>query len=78
MSNGNKNTIFVEANVTDMSVKFQLHPPYDFQMIFEYIIANLTFQLPWQSNGLDKIHMLGRGLFKEHFCDTFVKISAVG
>ena len=30
MGNGNKNTIFVEANVMNISEKFQLHPPYGF------------------------------------------------
>ena len=50
------------------------------EKIFEYVFANLAFQLPWQSikfSGLDNIHMVGRGLLKEHFCKTFVKISAV-
>ena len=48
--------------------------------IFEYFPANLAFRLPWQPikfSGLDKIHMVGRELLKEHFCKTFVKISAV-
>ena len=27
MSNGNKNSIYVEANVMNISAKFQLHPP---------------------------------------------------
>ena len=27
MSNDNKNTIYVEANVMNISTKFQLHPP---------------------------------------------------
>ena len=41
---------------------------------------NLAFQLPWppiQISGLDKIHMVGRGLLQKHFSKTFVKISAV-
>ena len=41
---------------------------------------NLAFQLPWtpiKISNLDKIHMVGRGLLQEHFCKTFVKISAV-
>ena len=45
--------------------------------VFFFVVANLTFRLPWQPVSLDKIHMLGRGLPKEHFCKTFVKISAV-
>ena len=50
------------------------------EMIFLYFFGNLSFWLPLQPikfSGLDKIHMLGRGLLKEHFCKTFVKISAV-
>ena len=50
------------------------------EMIFEYFFANLAFWLPWQLikfSGLNKIHMFGRGLLKEHFCKTFVKISTV-
>ena len=36
--------------------------------------------LPWQPiefRGLNKIQIFGRGLLKEHFCKTFVKVSAV-
>ena len=47
-------------------------------MIFEYVFANLAVWLSWQPikfSSLDKIHMDGRGLLKEHFCKTFVKIS---
>ena len=50
------------------------------EMIFEYFFANLAFLLPWKPitfSGLDKIHMVGRGLLKEHFCKKFVKVSAV-
>ena len=60
--------------------KFQLHPPYGFGDDFFIFFANLSFRLPWQPlrfSSLDKIHMFGRGLLKEHFCKTFVKISAV-
>ena len=41
--------------------------------IFEYF-------LPWQPikfRDLDTIRMVGRGSFKEHFCKTSVKISAI-
>ena len=50
------------------------------EMIFENLFANLAFLLPWQPikfSGLDKYHIFGRGLLKEHFCKTFDKISAV-
>ena len=30
MGNDKKNVIYVEANVMNMHVKFQLHPPYGF------------------------------------------------
>ena len=42
-------------------------------LLFNYLL-NL---LPIKFRGLDKIHMFGRGLFKEHLCKTFVKISAM-
>ena len=41
------------------------------EVMFEHFLATSQIQC------LDKIHMLGRGLFKEHFCKTFVKIYAV-
>ena len=40
----------------------------------------LTFCLPWQLikfSSLDLIHMVVRGLLKEHYCKTFVKIPKV-
>ena len=36
----------------------------------------LTFRLPWQLikfSSLDLIHMVVRGLLKEHYCKSFVK-----
>ena len=49
--------------------------------IFEFFFSeNLAFRLPWQPikiSDFEKIHMVGRGLFQEHFCKTFVKISTV-
>ena len=48
---------------------------------FFFFFANLDFWLPWQPikfRGFDKNCMLGTGLLAEHFCKTFVKISAVG
>ena len=52
------------------------------EMIFGYFVSDLEFRFPWQPikfRGLDKndMHMLGRGLLKEHFCKMFVRISAV-
>ena len=40
----------------------------------------LTFHLPWQLikfSSLDLIHMVVRGLLKEHYCKAFVKITKV-
>ena len=40
----------------------------------------LTFHLPWQlikRSSLDLIHMVVRGLLKEHYCKSFVKISKI-
>ena len=61
------------------SVKFSFIPLVASEELI-FFFANITFRLPWQPikfSGLDKIHMLGRRLIKEHFCKTFVKISAV-
>ena len=58
--------------------KFQLHFPYE-EMMFEHFSANLAFRLPSQPTkfrGLDKNDIFGRGQLKEHFCKTFVQISA--
>ena len=58
MNNGNKkkkNVFFVEANVMNISAKFQLHPPYGFRSsedeISEYFFfTNLAFWFSWQPN----------------------------
>ena len=47
--------------------------------IFEHFFFNLAFLLPWQPTKIsdfDKIHMVDRELLQEHFCKTFVQISA--
>ena len=45
----------------------------------QIIPGPLALWLPWQIKfrDLDKNNMFGRGLLKEHFFNTFVKISAV-
>ena len=67
-----KNDIFVEANVMNMSTKFQLHTPYDFWVEdFLIFVRKFTLMLPWQPikfSDLDKIHMNRRGLLKKRFC----------
>ena len=82
MRNSNiKNTIYVKDNNTHMYAKFQPHPPYDLRWRFLNIFfENLAFRLAWQPikiSDFDKIHMVGRGLCQEHFCNMFAKISAV-
>ena len=55
----------------NISAKFQLYPTYAEEMIFENLFTNLAFLLQWQPikfSSLDKIHVFGRGLLKEHFC----------
>ena len=40
----------------------------------------LPFRLPWQLikfSSLDLIHMVVRGLLKEHYCKPFVKIPKI-
>ena len=78
MSNGNKNIIFVEANIMKIFAKFQLHLPYgfwgDYFLIF---FSEFILLVAIKFSDLDKIRMFGRGLLKEHVCKTFVKISAV-
>ena len=49
------------------------------EMMFENLFTNLAFLLPCQAikfSGLDRTNMFGRGLLKEHFCKSFVKINA--
>ena len=77
-----KNIIYVEANVLNVYAKFHLIPPMASEKkIFEFFFfENLAFRLPWQPikiSDFDIICMVGRGLFQEHFCKIFVKISAV-
>ena len=49
--------------------------------IFEYFFRKFSLLVAlWQPikiSDFDKIQMVGRGLLQEHFCKTFVKISAV-
>ena len=65
----------------NISAKIQLHPlTASEEMVFKFCFANLSFRLPWQPikfRDLDKFHMLGRGLLKEHLYKSFVKVSAM-
>ena len=52
MGNGNTNTSFVAANVTNSSAKFKRQPAYDFRGDeFWYLFANLAFLLPIDCHG---------------------------
>ena len=82
MGNDNKNIIYVEANVMNIYAKFQLHPLYGFEEKDLWIFFFQKFSLSVavatnQTNDLDNIHMVGRGLLQKHFSKTFVKIYAV-
>ena len=47
--------------------------------IFEYFFLKfrLLVAMATKISDSDKIQMVGRGLLQEHFCKSFVKISAV-
>ena len=65
----------------NISAKFQLYPPHGFwgddfwifSLKFSILVANQSNSEP----GLDKDNMFDRGLLKEHFYKTLVKIYAV-
>ena len=83
MGNNNKKYKLCRGyKVMNIYAKFQLHPPYGFseEDFLIFFFENLAFRLPWQPikiSDIDEFHMVGRGLLQEHFCKTFVKISAV-
>ena len=59
----------------NISVKFQLHPPhgfwgYGFWIFFHKFNVSVAM-------ATNQIHVLGRGLLKEHFRNTFVEKPAV-
>ena len=70
LSDQNKNTLYIEANVLSMYAKFQLHPPYglsaeDFLIFFK----NLPFMSPRQPvklSDLGKMHLKRGGLLNKH------------
>ena len=78
-----KNKSFVEANVMNISAKFQLHPPYgfwgdDFWIFFRKFILSVAMATDQiQQFGQNSYVWYGRGLLKEHLCKTFVNISAM-
>ena len=64
--------------------KFQLHPPYGFWeedfffFFFFFFFFCRKFSLsPIKISDSDETHIVIRGLLQEHFCKTFVKITAV-
>ena len=74
-------TAFVQANVMDIPVKFRLHPPYGFWGDdFWVFLRKFNISVAMATNQIQQyaqIHIFGRGLLKEQYCKTFVKISAV-
>ena len=49
-------------------------------MIFEYFLGKFSYSVAMATNQIKwfgKIHMFGRGLLKDNFYKTFVKISVV-
>ena len=68
-----------QFGLNSYGVRGLLKEYYRFWMFF-FSLENLAFRLPWppiKISDLDKIHMVGRGLFQKHFSKTFDKISAV-
>ena len=59
----------------NISAKFQVHPTYDDLLIFFCKFRLSVAMATNKVHDLDKIHMVRRGLLKEQFCKTFVKIS---
>ena len=65
----------------NIPTEFQLHlliKCFLRRRVFNISFANLTFRLPWEPikfSGSDKIHMVGRGLLKEHFCKSWWLLS---
>ena len=62
-------SLYVEANVMNTYVKFQLHSPYGFwgEDFWIFFFENLPFMLPWQPikfSDLDNIHMNCIGLWR--------------
>ena len=50
------------------------------ELIFEYFFAYFAFGLPWETiklRGYSKKSMFRRGLLKEYFCKSFVRIAAM-
>ena len=62
----------------NISAKFQLHPLITSEeMNFGEANRNFSLSVAIKFSGLDKIHIFSRGLLKEYFCKTFVKLSAM-
>ena len=73
------NIISAEANVLNISAKFQLHPHMASEEKIFFFLKIYPFGCyGTQSNSaIWTKSMFGTELHKEHFCKTFVKISAV-
>ena len=54
MSNGNKNTSYVEPNVMNISAKFQLHPPYGFWDDFWIFFRKFSLSVAMATNQIQR------------------------
>ena len=61
MINGNKKLSFVEANVMNISEKFQLHPPYGF-WLDDFWILFCEFIL-WAAMATNQIQQFGQNYY---------------
>ena len=77
MGNGNKNIIYVEANVMNIYAKFQLHPTYGSEKkIFLNFFKKFSLSAAMATNQNQQFGQNSYG-WQRNFCNTFFKISAV-
>ena len=56
MNNGNKNIFFVEANVMNISAKFQLRPPYGLweDAFFYYVFRKFSLSVAMETSQIQR------------------------
>ena len=74
-----RNATFVEANVMNVSTKFQLHPHYGFWDDFLICFRKFSCSVAMATNQIQRFgqNSFGRGLLKEHFCQNICSEIAV-
>ena len=75
MSNGNKNTTFVEANAINISAKFQLYRPYGFlgvDLLF-FVVENLAILATTATSQIQRIGQMIY-LVQDHSRNISVKL----